>query len=358
MKLLFGIPLLILLLTSCTSQKSDEASTNPKKLREVKIEYAKNFNLKRSGDKFILETYQPGTKNVEQTLEIDPKKNQRIISLTSTLNGMICMLDERRRVIGVSSKNFLYDSQLLKRVETGKIKEFGGGASDLSLEKVASAKPNIILYDMIDKDFPNRDKLERLGVQMIPIFDWREAHPLAKAEWIKVVGAICGKYDEACETFDQIETSYKTLKTRKFPRMEDRPTVICGNMIGDAWYTPSGDNYFAVLIKDAGGNYRYSDTKGTVSLSYPFEKILQDNKNTEIWLNPGVPKKSQLLSLNPHLKYLNPFESGTYCYSANMNKFWETSAARPDLMLEDLIHIFNPKVNPEYEFHYYSKLKE
>lgn len=347
---------LIFLTFGCSQKSSDETAVKLKKAKKVELRYAENFNLKRSGDLFELEIYDPGTKNIVQSVQINPKNNKRIISLTATLNGMICLLNERKRIIGVSSKNYVYDSKLQQRISQGKIREYGGGIAQLSLEKVAAGKPNVILYDFIEDEFPNKDKLAKLGISILPIYDWRESHPLAKAEWIKVVGAIIGKYDEACEIFDEIEGKYNETK-HSMQNIGAKPSVICGNMVGDVWITPSGDNYFAKLIKDAGGAYRYADTEGTVSLNYSLERILRENKSTDFWLNPGLADKSVIVKLNPHVDLLEAFEKNTYCYSGNMNKFWESSAARPDLVLDDLIHIFHPEFDPNYTFNYYGKVQ-
>jgi len=40
-----------------------------------------------------------------------------------------------------------------------------------------------------------------------------------------------------------------------------------------------------------------------------------------------------------------------------MNKFWELSAAKPHLVLEDLIHIFHDKATEEYVFNFYQKIE-
>lgn len=348
--------LLIALTLSCTQKSTDDATVQLKEAKEVQLRYAENFNLRRSGELFELDIYDPGTKNIVQSVQINPKKNKRIISLTATLNGMICLLNERDKIIGVSSKKYLYDSKLQQRITSGKIREYGGGIAQLSLEKVAAGKPNVILYDFIEDEFPNKKKLAKLGISILPIYDWRESHPLAKAEWIKVVGAIIGKYDEACEIFDDIEEKYfKLLESAQ--DFETKPSVICGNIIGDIWITPSGGNYFAKLIQDAGGKYRYRDTEGTVSLNYSLEKILRENKSTDIWLNPGLADKDMILKLNPHVGLLEAFDKNTYCYSGKMNKFWESSAARPDLVLEDLIHIFHPEIDSNYTFNFYGNVQ-
>jgi len=355
MKQLLFLVLSLLLLYSCSGNASKKI-IDSKDWKPTEIKYAKNFNLKRAGDRFLLELYKPGTTEIIQTEILDPKKNKRIISLTATLNGMICLLNERDRIIGISSKDYLYDASLKKRVASGKIGAFGD-ASQLSLERIVNAKPNLILYDLVDNEFPNQEKLNRLGIRVLPIYDWRETHPLAKAEWIKVVGALSGKYDEACKLYTEIETRYLALKEVQ-KNARKRPTVICGNLIGDFWYTPGGDNYFATLINDAGADYRYKETEGSASLALSLEQILKDNKSTEIWLNPGMSKKNQILQLNPHADLMKAWESGTYCYSGNMNKFWESSAARPDLVLNDLIHVFHPELDPHFKFEYYGRIKE
>ena len=154
----------------------------------------------------------------------------------------------------------------------------------------------------------------------------------------------------------EVEAKYKKLKTVG-STYDDRPTVICGNLIGDSWYTPSGGNYFAMMIKDAGGNYRYEDTKGTPSLALSIEQILKDNLETEFWLNPGSKTKVLIQKMNPHVKHLHAFDSNVFCYSDGMSKFWEQSASRPDLVLSDMIHIFHPEEQSIKKFNFYKKIQ-
>lgn len=354
-----GFLLVLLAIAGCSPGTSSDTTKKLEDAERVPIKYAKNFGLKRSGDLFLLELYEPGTKKIVQTIEINPKKNQRIISLTSTLNGMVCILDERDRIMGVSSKAYLYDPQLIQGVNSGRIKEFGD-ITKLSVEKIVANAPNLILYDIVSQEFPNQEKLERLNIQVLPIYDWREEHPLAKAEWIKVVGAITGKFEEAENYFNSMEMDYISLKEFIGTLDVEQPTVLCGTMIGDVWYTPSGDNYFAQLIADAGGNYRYASTKGTKSLALPLEQILKENKETDFWLNPGFADKKAILEINPHAHLLGAWNDHVYCYSANMNKFWEQSAANPNKVLYDIAHILHP-LPPEADtirLNYYAKVAE
>lgn len=339
--------------TACSIHKSDE-NAFVGDYEEVEIQYAENFKLKKIKNGYLLELIEPGTKKISGTYKIYPSKIKKIISLTATLNGMLAELESQNVVVGISDIDYVYDPILRKKFQKGKIKEYGGIAEN-SIEKIIASKATVIFYDLIDEKFPNQDKLQKLGIKVMPIYDWRENHPLAKAEWIKVVGAITGKMAEANAIFDEVVNNYKDL-TAIGVAYKNGPSVFCGNLIGDTWYTPSGDNYFAIMIGNAGGTYRYEDTKGTFSLGLTIEQILKDNLKTKFWLNPGYKKKSLILKMNPHAKHLHAFKNNLYCYSKGMNKFWEQSALRPDLVLSDLIHIFHPEEKSIGKFHFYTKI--
>lgn len=353
MRTLFHLLIVLAVLSGCSNEETNTASDN-KNWDEVTLDYAQHFRLFRKGEKFKLEIVDPDTKEQVESFVVSAASSDRVICLTATLTGMFCELNARSSLVGITAKNQLYDSKLKQRFAKGRIKEYGD-FTQLSLECVVKANPKIILYNYVNNDFPHKEKLEKLGIQLVIVNDWLETHPLAKAEWIKVVGAITGKFDEASELFEEIEANYKRIQS-EIEGIKDRPSVISGNLIGGSWYAPSGENYFGILINDAGGDYIYKDSRGAKSLALPLEKILEDNQNTEIWLNPGVSSMQQLLRINSHAKLLKASDSGTYCYSGEMNKFWEQSATRPDFVLDDLSHVFHPELDANYQFHFYAPL--
>lgn len=344
---------ILLLLSGCTSSTHNEPIRTGD-YDEVEIQYAENFKLNKIENGYLLELLEPGTNIVSDSYKIYPSKNKKIISLTSTLNGMLAILESQDLLVGISDDEHIYDSRIMKLYRKGQIKEFGGQAQN-SLEKIISSEANIIFYDIVDEKFPNQEKLKKFGVNVMPIYDWRENHPLAKAEWIKVVGAITGKMSEANAFFDDVVANYNKLK-KIGSTFTNHPSVLCGNLIGDVWYTPSGGNYFAMMIKDAGGQYKYESSTGTVSLGLTIEEILKDNLETDFWLNPGFKSKSLILKMNPHIKHLSAFKHNVYCYSKGMRKFWEQSAARPDLVLSDMIHIFHPEEKSIKQFNFYKRI--
>lgn len=339
------------LLLSCSSGQAKQKS---KEKQSYTMEYARHIRTVNDDSITKIGIYNPDNDKLEQIIASGGLKNQKIISLSATINGMISILDCRDLLVGVSNGSELYDPELIADYKSGKIQAFGDEGS-YSIEKIVASGANIILYSGFNREFPNEPKLKQLGITMIPIYDWREDHPLGKAEWIKLIGLICGREKEALLFYNNLKKKYLNLQALT-DTISDRPTVISGNLLGDIWYAPVGDSYMAKIIDHAGGEYVYQKTKGTGSLSLSIEKILQDNANTRYWINPGMDSKNNVLKMNPHAKHLAGFNN-LYCYSANMNKYWERSAAEPHLVLSDLIKIFHPTLLRDESLHFYTKLK-
>ena len=352
---LFVITTLILFCLSCENSKPAAEKNSDATLPSLyQINYANHFKLEKSGETIILSVINPEDHSVEKRVTITPNEEVKIISLSSTINGMLVNLNQTKSLVGISNIEYIYNKKIQKRFKNKKITEYGDETSQ-SVEKIITSGANIIFHSGFGDEFPNQTQLEKIGITIIPIYDWREEDPLGKAEWIKLIGAITKSEKEAMTFFNAVEEDYNRLQklTRK---SDNKPLVISGNMLGDIWYAPVGDSYVAQLIKDAGGDYVYKDTKGTGSLALSIETILKDNAKTDIWINPGIDTKNKVLKLNPHAKQLACFNN-MYCYSKKMNKFWEQSAAQPNLLLSDLIHIFHPEIKQIKDFNFYKKIR-
>ena len=172
----------------------------------------------------------------------------------------------------------------------------------------------------------------------------------------KTYRVLTGKEDKANNYFDNVVEQYEKLLSIT-DTINKLPSVLSGSLYGDIWYAPGGNGYFSTLLKDAGANYIYSATKGTASQEYSMERILKDNLETEFWINSGLPSKKAINNSNPKAKYLKAYKNKTYCYSGNLAKFWEQSAAAPHLLLSDLVQILHPEIKLSEELNFYSKIK-
>jgi iron complex transport system substrate-binding protein len=336
---------------------------------ESLISYASHFDLIESEDNFLLHFRSPESGNIELrfflTKEAEKSKkgyttislpSSRLITLSGTSIGMLATLKEQERIVGVSNKGYVYDKQTLKGVKQNQIIEVGE-ESNLPLEKIIQTQAQLILYSGFGSNFPGSQKLNTLGIKSIPIYDWRETHPLGKAEWIKLFGVLTNKLETAKHYFNEIESKYLELqKTVKL--LNHTPTVLSGNLLGDIWYAPNGNSFVAQILKDAHVSYKYQNSLGTGSTQLSLERVIKDNTHTDYWINPGFSSSDAILELNPKLTYIGPLKNNTYCYSHNMNLFWERSAIEPHRILSDFIQIFHPELNISDSLYFYKNINE
>ena len=92
-----------------------------------------------------------------------------------------------------------------------------------------------------------------------------EPSPLAKSEWLKFFALFFNREKIANENFDEIERNYNETKAKvqeNFARVSYRPKVLVNYRSGDSWQVYGGQNAFAQLITDAGGDYLFTEGRG------------------------------------------------------------------------------------------------
>lgn len=332
------------------------------------IRYAKTLNITEHGTHTEINIVHPEHKTVQSFILSKEKPEQlnagqtwikipvtSMITLSGTHIGMLSVLNELKRIKGVSNQKYIYNKSIIKRVQSGEIFDFGVEES-IPVESIVASKAELLIFSGFGKDFPHTDQLKRAGTICLPNYDWKEIHPLGKAEWILFFGYLTGTEKKAKDYFKHIEKEYLQLKAKASKAKKDA-NVFSGNLYGDIWFTPAGESYNALMISDAGGNYRYKDTKGTGSLELSLEKVFSDNMNTQFWLNPGIATLTDLKMSNPKAIHFKAYKEHTvFCYSPNINYFWEMSAIEPHKVLADLITIFHPELGTG-KLNFYERIK-
>jgi iron complex transport system substrate-binding protein len=347
-----------LVLTACQGQSSKEIKEEGKSI----VQYAKHFAIIPNENGCVIQIFSPEDHSVEKTIEINNKKAkisaypiEKMAVLSSTHVGMLNKLDAIDRIVGVSSSLYIHNPKLLKKVKEKKVFELGE-ESQIPVESIIKSGCQAIFYSGFGKEFPHADQLEKVGIECIVNYDWREIHPLGKAEWILLFGYLIGQEQKAQDYFNSVVKKYNQLK-KKAEHLTSFPTVLSGNLWSDQWNAPAGESFNALFFKDAHANYVYADTKGTGSVIYSLEKVTQDNIETEYWLNTGIPSKKLILNAQPKLQYLGPFKKNNiYDYSKAGNRFWEESAIEPHKVLEDYIKILHPTPMTNPTYHFYEKV--
>jgi iron complex transport system substrate-binding protein len=125
-----------------------------------------------------------------------------------------------------------------------------------------------------------------------------------------------------------------------------------------------GNSWVAQFIKDAKGQYLWSNLEGSGSLGISFESALEKGKNAHCWIASGSFKTlAELGNANPHYRQFDAFKTkNVYSFETKIGAtggtiYYEQAPSRPDLVLKDYIKIFHPELLPHYNFTFAQKLK-
>lgn len=349
------IACLLFLFGSCNKSRGDYDQLNNYGKNQIK--FAKYLQIKKGFKKTLIEIVNPQNQKIQRFIlsEKAPLKLTKgvtfikipiasFIVLSSTHIGMLSKLNQIKRIRGISDVKYVFNPNLIQRVKSGLVKHFGD-QNNISMESVIQTGAKAVIYNGFGREIPHQNQLEKLGVSCIPNYDWKEQHPLGKAEWIKLFGYLTGQQQMAERYFNQLTMSYQKW-VFEAKKSTNRPKVFSGNLFGDIWFAPAGQSYNAKLFSDANANYVYAETKGTGSLQLSFEKVLSQNLHTNYWLNPGYSSLKAIFSNNPKMQMFDCVKrKNIYCYSEQTNRFWELAAIEPDKVLSDLIAIFHPELN-------------
>ncbi len=330
-------------------------------------DYAEAFRIAKFDDYTQISVINPDTEELDfeyvigaskkSTGQIElPGNASRVIALSATHIGMIEKLGLTTRIVGVSSADYVYSQNVLTQIEQSKTFSLGDiGSSDV--EGYVAVRPDLIITSGFDNNAPILKKMKSAGLTLFTNYDWKETHPLGRAEWIKVFGVIFNQEQQANKLFEEICKAYQAT-AEKVAAQEKKVNVLVGTMYGDIFNAPAGESYMAKLLEDANVNYVYSDSKGVGSLSLTLEEVISGNRTTQFWLNPAAQNTEQLMQMNTRFELLECVQNGNvYSYYEDVNKFWEESIIKPELVIQDLCKIVYPDLFQGEEFTFYSVLK-
>jgi iron complex transport system substrate-binding protein len=285
------------------------------------------------------------------------------IVVTSTTHiPALELLGVENTLIGFPNTDYISSVTTRKLIDVGKVREVGVN-ENLNTEVLIDMNPDLIVSFGLNDSNPTLDNLQKSGLKVMLNGDWTEQSPLGKAEWIKFFGALYGLDAKASKIFSKIEKEYNsTLALSK--KATTKPTVLSGAMYQKIWYVPQGESWASLFLKEAQSNYLWAETKGTGSLSVPFEAVLEKAQNAEFWIAPGdFSSLKEMVDNNPHYNEFGSFKNKkVYSYSLKKSAkggilYFELSPTRPDLVLKDLIKIFHPELLPNYKLFFFKKLE-
>ena len=376
------ISLIILLaFVSCKEEKKEAVESLSAPV-DKEITYAKGFSIKEANDGIkILEISSPWPQsdaqftyalvprekikqNIELDMEVDaliPVPVQRIIVTSTTHIPALESLGVADRLIGFPETDYISSPLTRELVDKGIITELGTNES-LNTEIAIALEPDLIVGFGIDNRNKAYQVMESIGIPVVYNGDWTEETPLGKAEWIKFFGPFFEKENEADSIFRQIEKEY--IKAREIAKTAaHQPTVLSGALYKDVWYLPAGDSWAANFIKDANAQYLWENSSGTGSLSLSIESVLAQATDAEIWISPSqFTSFDQMQSSSDHYLSFRAFQDRkVYTFAKTRGAtggllYYELAPSRPDMVLKDLIYIFHPDLQSDYEPYFFKSL--
>lgn len=320
------LPVLFLWLLTACGQRAVRPETG--------MEYARWFTLTDSS----VVVMQPG--GGADTL---CGRYDRLICMSSSYVGFLDAIGADSTVAGVSGLKFLGHTPTMA-VEVGY-------DAALDYEAILMARPDLFITYAVSAVEPlYLGKLRELGIKTVILSEHLESHPLARAEYVKLFGALTGRRAQADSVFSAVRDHYLELVQPSATKK-----VLINIPYADQWYIPGGDNFMTRLIEDAGGQLLGAIPGHQESSVIDMETAFRYAQEADVWLHPGWCRtRDQLLSVHPiftefHID--NVWNNTLQTTPGGGNMFWETGPVRPDLILEDLTSILSGQVTAPLNYY-------
>jgi|LakMenEpi03Aug12_release.lakeMendotaPanAssembly.Ray.scaffolds.fasta_scaffold00485_12 iron complex transport system substrate-binding protein len=287
----------------------------------------------------------------------------RLVASSSTHIPPLELLGTENTLVGFPHLDYISSPKTRARIKQNLIVDIGQN-NVLNMEKILLLKPDLVMGFGVNEASKDFEFLQNKKIPVIFNGEWRETHPLGKAEWLKLFGLLYDQKEKADSIYSKIVTSYNQLKTEA-QLFSFAPKVMSGGVFENVWYAPKGESWGAKLIADAGGNYLWKDEKGQGSINLSFEEVLLKAKDADVWIGPsGFDSYLAMLAENTNYKHFKAFqERKVYSYTMKKGEtgavlYFETGVYEPHLLLKDLIAIFHQKPLNLNSLQYLSPLDE
>ena len=204
-------------------------------------------------------------------------------------------LDSLEIVKGVFESGEQHCGMVAKMMRDGKIEQIGTELTP-DISAIKRLAPDVLLVSprhYSDKTFHD------CGVMQIPIFSAYEPHPIAQAEWIKLIAMLIGKEEFGSDYFGKTEQNYNDAKVSTL-EVGHRPLVRMVVKDNGTLHELGKEHFQHLFISDAGGE------------------------------TPANNSSNRIVG-----------------YGKSMKFFEETATVAPDTVLKDLVSIIHPEVIPK-----------
>lgn len=347
--------LILLLLSSCVCASDSPAG-------ESSCRYARFFDVVEMDSCISVILLSPDGSRRDTVHVSGPVDN--IICMSSSHVAALALIGADSLISGVSGAGYISNPVLRERyaitegVQRRCIKRAAplrplrdvGYEAALDYEKILELRPDMLVtYTVSGAEPPYVTKLRSMGIPVMVLHDHLENHPLARAEYVRLFGALTHRLPVADSVFNAVCENYERIAGEVAATASEQRKVLINTPYAEAWYIPGEESYMSRLIRDAGGrvlgSVKGTSASGVISL----ETAYGLSQQADLWLNPGTFRsREQLRGAHQLFSEFGPVSKGLPIYNNTLritpeggNDFWESGAMRPDLILQDLIAIFH-----------------
>ena len=201
------------------------------------------------------------------TISISQPLGRLIVTSTSHI-GFLDAVGADSVIVGVSGGEYVCDSSVTAGLSNGTVVDIGYDASP-DYEKIMALKPDLLLtYSVSPVKSQFFSKLESLGIKTFIVNEHLERHPLARAAYIRLFGALTGNMAAADSVLKIVSENYINLRDsvqsnlNRNNELDSKGTthkqrkILVNIPYKDQWFIPGQESYLTTLFKDAGGEIR------------------------------------------------------------------------------------------------------
>ena len=294
------------------------------------------FTIDIHNDSTHITIYSPWQKGeVMQKLSFN-QPYERIVCTSATHMGFIHELGMMDKVVGVCRPNRVYN---LSEEDREHITDIGDDMQP-SMEKILLLNPDLVILYTYAQGDPIPAQVEALGIPILYCNEWTETTPLARAEWIRLFGAVFGCLNQADSIFASVRDAYEQLKVDSL-KFKGK-SIMSGMSWRGTWYVPAGGTFMGNLFRDAGAQYKYENNPSTSSIPLTMEQAIQDFAQADVWVGCEANSLKELEAIDKKHTWFNAFQMGQVynfrhrALPSGANDFWESATVHPERVLQDL----------------------